>query len=117
MLEDAFQAVTVADAWELLKHPSFPGKEGFMFSSHPDILRISDCMKFGGHSGGSFALTMRQMEFIAKHGWESYVTECLRQEARRQAETKESPCPCRLRQGYSSGWCGVTEGGVPVCDH
>ena len=86
MLEDAFQAVTAADAWELLKLPSVPGEGGFMFSSHPAVLRISDCMKFDGHSGGSFSLTLRQMEYIAKHGWDSYVTECINQEKRRTGQ-------------------------------
>ncbi len=117
MLEDAFQAVTAADAWELLKHPSVPGEGGFMFSSNPDILRISSLMKFEGHSGGSFGMTMRQMEYIAKHGWESYVSESLARDARYEAENNKTACGCRQARGYTSGWCGVAGGGVPACDH
>jgi hypothetical protein len=113
MLEDAFQAVSKAEAWTLLKEPSMPGEGGFMFGKHPAIEAISSSMKYEGHSGASYAMTMRQMEFIAKNGWESYLT----QTAGKQVAPKNTACPCRAAQGYISGWCGVAGGGVPGCDH
>ena len=32
MINDAINAVTKADMWEILKDPKFPGEDGFMFS-------------------------------------------------------------------------------------
>jgi hypothetical protein len=90
-----------------------PGEGGFMFSQHPMIGAISSYMKYEGHSGASYAMTMRQMEFIAKNGWDSYLA----QTAGKQVEPKNTACPCRAAQGYTSGWCGVAGGGVPGCDH
>jgi hypothetical protein len=42
-----------------------------MFSTDPMIQRITDKMGdyAGHHSGASFGMTMRVMEYIAKHGW------------------------------------------------
>ncbi len=111
MLEDAFQAVSKAEAWNLLKDPSVPGKNGFMFSQNPAIEAISAHMKYGGHSGASYAFTMRQMEFIAKNGWEAYL------EQRGIKPHSSTVCACRAAQGYTPGWCGVAGGGVPACDH
>ncbi len=73
MLEDAFQAVTKADAWELLKDPAIPGDDGFMFTQNPSVEEISKFMKYEGHSGASYGVTMRAMEFIAKEGWDAYM--------------------------------------------
>jgi hypothetical protein len=51
-------------------------REGFMWSSHPNIKKICDKMESlpdaPGHSGSSFAITMRHLEYIAKHGIEEY---------------------------------------------
>jgi hypothetical protein len=111
MLEDAFKAVSKAEAWTLLKDPSIPGEGGFMFSENLAIKSISSHMTYQGHSGASYAMTMRQMEFIAKKGWESYVDSYLQQERR------SAVCGCRAAKGYTSGWCGVAGGGVPGCEH
>jgi hypothetical protein len=109
MLEDAFQAVTRADAWELLKRPDIPGERGFMFSQNSEIDAISSFLAYQGHSGSSYAMIMRQMEFIAKNGWEIYVV--------KNSPPRVSACPCRAAKGFTSGWCGVAGGGVPGCDH
>jgi hypothetical protein len=73
MLEDAYKAVSIAEAWEWLKRPDVPGNGGFMFSSSPEMENINRNIKYIGHSSASFAITMRSMEFIAKHGWEKFV--------------------------------------------
>lgn len=133
MLQDAYDAVTKSDMWDYLRLPSTPGKDGFMFSNAIELAAINAEMVFDGHSGASYAWVMRQMEMIAKRGWESYVTsvsvkratEALAHEdasQKRQADrtglpTYGSACPCRVAQGYTSGWCGVAGGGVPACDH
>jgi hypothetical protein len=72
MLQDAHRACTRAGAWDWLK--TF-NEESFMFSSHPLISTITEKMEYKGHSGASFGWTMRNMEYIAKHGWDSFATE------------------------------------------
>lgn len=107
MFNDAYTTVTSLNLWDWLRNPTTPGEGGFMFSNSPEIRHITNTMKFGGHSGSSFGLTMRVMEAIAKKGWEYYVGEVI------LART----CPCRREKGLIGGWCGVAGGGVPACDH
>ena len=73
MLDDAFKAVTAANMWDFLARPDVPGKDGFMFSSWAEMKEIEKEMKYEGHSGSSYGWTMRQMEFIAKQGWDAYA--------------------------------------------
>ena len=37
MLSDAYDAITVTDLWEYFRRPSTPGKDGFMFSTDPEL--------------------------------------------------------------------------------
>ena len=71
MLQDAHRACTRAGAWSWLE--TF-NEESFMFSNHPLISTITDKMEYKGHSGASFGMTMRVMEHIAKHGWDSLAS-------------------------------------------
>jgi hypothetical protein len=78
MFEDAFQAIEIIPrAWEYLSQATVPDPTtGFMFSSDPFLTFIGKHIdKDGkiGHSGSSYAATMRVMEFIAKQGWEAFV--------------------------------------------
>ena len=79
MLNDMYQACTLAGAWNWIK--TFD-EESFMFSNHPMIKRISDCIEYQEHSGASFDWTMRHMESLAKEGIDNY--------ARRFAKTPEA---------------------------
>jgi hypothetical protein len=69
MLEDADNAITECDLWKWLAEYTPEEGKGFVFSQHPNLDRINGAMKYQGHSGGSYGWTMRQMEYIAKHGW------------------------------------------------
>ncbi len=70
MLNDAYQAVTVTGSWPFLKN--FSG-ESFMFSNDPAVHNIMNAMTLrDDHSGASFGLTMRAMQYIALHGWDAY---------------------------------------------
>lgn len=69
MLKDADAAITQCGLWDWLREYTPDEDKGFMFSSHPNLDRINSAMKYGGHSGSSYGWTMRQMEYIAKHGW------------------------------------------------
>jgi hypothetical protein len=125
MLADAEQAVTKAGLWEYLRLESTPGKDGFMLSTDIELAMINAEMTYRSHSGASYAWTMRQMEAIAKGGWEPYAnrirlvksTEQLRHEENLSRIRAERACPCRAEKGLTSGWCGVAGGGVPACDH
>ena len=78
MFTDAYNSVSkVNGGWVYLRDPDAVGEGGFMFSSsisHPNIRAEIDNHLFktesgSGHSGASYGLTMRTMEYIAKRGW------------------------------------------------
>jgi hypothetical protein len=73
MLDDAYKAVTKANRWGFLRRADVPGPKGFMFSEWPEMKDIDTHMEYSGHSGASYGMTMRAMEFIAKNGWDAYV--------------------------------------------
>ena len=65
MLATAYQAITITETWEYVKNMQE------LNSSAQEIKRIFDkIVAFGydGHSGCSFSITMRAMQYIAKHG-------------------------------------------------
>ena len=72
MLEDAYKTITDLDLWNWMKSYTPEEGKGFMYSNHENITIIGKEMKTG-HSGASFGWTMRNMEGIAKDGWEFYV--------------------------------------------
>ena len=133
LLRDAHEAITKCDLWDWMRSYTPQEGLGFVFTSHPNLDAINKAMKMmDDHSGGSYGWTMRQMESIAKIGWDAHknmvrkarADRNLRQWADEQRTTRAatyptygSVCPCRLAQGFKSGWCGVAGGGVPACDH
>ena len=66
MLADADTAITECGLWDWLKTYTPQHGKGFMFSEHPNLTRINTAMKYEGHSGYSYAWTMRTMEQVAK---------------------------------------------------
>ena len=74
MFDDAYKAIdSVFGAWEFVERD--PGDGGFMFSSDPYSVAISNAMKYDGHSGASYGWTMRVMQQIARVGWDRFVAE------------------------------------------
>ena len=75
MLENAYQAITVCEAWDFMK--SFNDiQNGFMFSNDPMTGKIMNKMEelgYSGHSGFSFSWTMRMMEYLVKNGREAFL--------------------------------------------
>jgi hypothetical protein len=75
-LQDAYDAVTALNLWEYLKHTEF---ESFTYYNGPNIelhdqlLKLAD--KHNVHSGASYGITMRNMEGIAKKGFEAWKAE------------------------------------------
>lgn len=124
MLKDAYKAITACNLWDWMKEYNPEEGRGFMFSRHDNLSRIAEKMEFEGHSGSSYAWTMRVMEDIAKRGWEDHKNRTRRAQAIRdlqrwafQQRHPGSACACRRAKGYTHGWCGVAGGGVPACDH
>lgn len=80
-LSKTYKAVTLANAWDFMRDFSPDSQTGFLMTNHPKLTSINnECEKLCiGHSGTSWALCMRNMEFIAKHGWEAYKTSNLKQ--------------------------------------
>ena len=71
MLENAYQAISLTEMWDYMKKNS----DSYMFSSDKEIKIISDKMEelgYHGHSGASFGITMRNMQFIALNGLEEH---------------------------------------------
>lgn len=75
-LEDIFQAVVATHTWESLHED--PGDGGFMFGA-PGLARtILAALKDPDvHSGLSYAWCMREMQVIARLGWDAYVKDVL----------------------------------------
>lgn len=72
MLEDGYKTITDLDLWNWIANYTPEEGKGFMFSSHDNITKIGNAMKTG-HSGASYGWTMRNMESIAKNGWDKFV--------------------------------------------
>ena len=67
ILEYDYKVVTDNNLWPVLK--SYNPENSHMFLS-----KISDYEWWGGHSGTTWGLCMRDLEYIAKNGWESYAS-------------------------------------------
>jgi len=70
--EDMYDAITKAEAWaDMINEPS---GEGYMWSTDDYLLRIEQHLNDRvGHSGGSYAVTMRSMQHLARVGWDAFI--------------------------------------------
>jgi hypothetical protein len=67
MLENAYTAITLTEMWNYMKKDV----ESYCFNDDNEIQIISKKMSelgYNDHSGASFGITMRNMQFIAKYG-------------------------------------------------
>ena len=88
MLQDADNAITACNFWEWLRDYTPEDNKGYMFSNHPNLTKINLAMKYGGHSGASYGWTMKQMEYIAKHGWTLFEFKVREQRKKQEEEDK-----------------------------
>ena len=76
IMENGYKAVSQLELWSWLKTFEPDEDKGFMWSSDPNVINIGNKMESfpdsPGHSGGSFAFTMRHLQYIAKNGTEKY---------------------------------------------
>ena len=75
MVQAGIDAVTGAEMWSWMAEYEPEEGNGFMYSDHPNLDKINDRMNrlYGGHSGSSYGWTMRQLQYIAKNGFDAYV--------------------------------------------
>jgi hypothetical protein len=74
MIENAYNAVNQLELWHFMKKDC----ESYMMSNSPEIWIITAKMAelgYDGHSGFSFGWTMRQIQYIAKHGGKKFMEE------------------------------------------
>lgn len=76
LISNGYSAVTQLELWDWMKEFTPAESDGFMWTNHPNVYRICEKMESlpnpPGHSGSSFAFTMRILEFIAKNGLDEY---------------------------------------------
>jgi hypothetical protein len=74
-LSKTYQAISNTKNWENLKNFIVDESRGFMFSQSDFLSEIgNETERLGvGHSGSSWGWSMRNMDFISKHGWETYI--------------------------------------------
>jgi hypothetical protein len=71
-------AMNETNLWDWLRGYTVEANKGFMFSKAPELNIISNKMDDQNapvkvsHSGASFGFTMRELDFIAKNGFEAY---------------------------------------------
>ena len=102
MINDAINAVTKADMWETLKDLTFPGEGGFMFSRDTRLELINKNIEYQSHSGSSYGWTMRQVEYIAKNGFEAFVTLWNTPRIKREQFLKETHTDMTLSEQVAS---------------
>jgi hypothetical protein len=71
MFTNAWKAITITDNWNFIAHEM----DCFAFSKDPRIYEITEKMEELGykvHSGTSFSLTMRSMQFLVQYGEEEF---------------------------------------------
>jgi len=76
MLQDAYDAIEKVKMWDYMKQE--PGGDGgYMFTDDEELRLIHRHLKYDGHSGFSFAWTMKTMQHIARLGEEGFIQACL----------------------------------------
>lgn len=70
MLQDAENAINLADKWDYMR--TEPGSGGYMFADDSELREIYKHIKYDGHSGASMGLTMRVMQQIAILGIDEF---------------------------------------------
>jgi hypothetical protein len=72
-LQSAHRAITSCELWDWLRDHN---ADAFMFDRSTEVMRIREKMREdpinGYHSGASYGWTMRQMESVAKIGYDAY---------------------------------------------
>jgi len=75
-LKSAHKAISLCELWNWLRIYEPEPNKGFMWSKTPELDRLNQQMWKDPinvyHSGCSYGLVMREMEYIAKNGYNNY---------------------------------------------
>ncbi len=75
-LKSAHKAITLCELWDWMRIYEPEPNRGFMWSKTPELDRLNKQMWYdpinGDHSGSSYGAIMRDMEYIAKKGYENF---------------------------------------------
>jgi hypothetical protein len=75
-LKSAHKAISLCELWNWLRIYEPEPNKGFIWSKSPELDRINKQMwkdpVNGYHSGSSYGFIMREMEYIAKNGYNNY---------------------------------------------
>ena len=71
-LQNMYNVISNNNLWNFMKKDP-PINTGYAFWSTPELSIISKGTEQDGHSGCSFSWALRNMQYIAKHGWTKYV--------------------------------------------
>jgi len=80
LISNGYNAMTVLElnSWMATYQPN--ENEGFLWSTHPNVKKKGNIMEDlpdpPGHSGSSFAFTMRHLQYIAKNGISEHKKRC-----------------------------------------
>ena len=75
-LKSAHRAISLCELWDWMRIYTPPPNTGFKWSTTPELDRLNQQMWKDPvncyHSGSSYGFIMREMEYIAKNGYENY---------------------------------------------
>jgi hypothetical protein len=75
-LKSAHRAISLCELWDWMRIYTPPPNTGFMWSKAPELDKLKQQMwkdpVNSYHSGSSYGFIMREMECIAKNGYEDY---------------------------------------------
>ena len=76
-LQSAHNAITICELWTWFQTYSPDPNRGFMWSTSPELRKLNEQMHKdpynGNHSGSSYGSIMRDMEYIAKKGYDKFA--------------------------------------------
>ena len=71
-IDDMIKTTNRLELWEWIRDENPPEGKGYMFWNHKNVNDISNGLENNNHSGASFAMCMRQIQYIAKNNWETW---------------------------------------------
>jgi hypothetical protein len=75
-LKSAHKAISICELWDWIRIYQPPPNTGFMWSKTQELDKLNEQLWKdpinGDHSGSSYGAIMRDMEYIAKNGYESF---------------------------------------------
>jgi len=75
-LKSAHKAISLCELWNWMRIYEPSPDKGFMCSQPPELIRLDKQMWKdpinNNHSGSSYGLIMREMEYIAKNGYNNF---------------------------------------------